>query len=63
MTTHAQQRPLARGTKDPLYPDYTQIVVRVGEETFAAIRERAVRDGTNVSEQIRRLIKRGLEAK
>lgn len=57
-----QKRPVARGSKDPRFPDHTQIVVRFDDETFAQIRDRAIREGTSFGEQIRMLVEWGLEA-
>ncbi|WP_249696470.1 hypothetical protein [Stappia sp. WLB 29] len=62
MSAHTQKRPVARGTKDPRFPDHTQVVVRLDDETFAAVRARAVEEGTSFSEQVRLLIEWGLEA-
>ena len=38
------------------------LVVRLDDETFDTIRERAVKHGTSVAEQIRLLIEWGLES-
>lgn len=62
MMRSTQKRPVARGSKDPRFPEHTQIVVRLDDETFAQIRERAVREGTSFGEQVRTLVEWGLEA-
>lgn len=60
--SHTQKRQPARGVIDPRRAHVTQIVVRLDHETFGQVRARAVREGTSVGEQIRRLIEWGLEA-
>lgn len=59
---HTAKRPLAKGVKDPRFPEHTQIVVRVEDELFAVIRARAERERTSFSEQIRILLEWGLDA-
>lgn len=50
-----------RGSKDKRQPGVTQLVIRLDDETFAQVRDRAVRAGTSVAEQMRLLIEWGLE--
>lgn len=59
--TYHRKHP-GRGAKDPRYPDHTQIIVRIDDETFQEIYDRACREGTSTSEQVRLLIEWGLEA-
>jgi hypothetical protein len=59
---HTRKRPLAKGVKDPRFPDHTQIVVRVEDELFADIRRLAAHQGTSFGEQVRILLEWGLEA-
>lgn len=62
MARHTQKRPVAKGVKDPRFPEHTQIVVRVEDELFEEVRQRAILGGTSFSEQVRILIEWGLEA-
>lgn len=62
MIPHTQKRPVARGAKRPSQPGTSQCVVRLDDETFGQIRERAIREGTSFAEQIRLLVEWGLEA-
>ena len=48
--------------KRPSQPGTSQCVVRLDDETFGQIRERAIREGTSFAEQIRLLVEWGLEA-
>ena len=58
------RRSIAKGSKDPRFPDHTQIVVRIEDETFAEIRALAVAQNTSFGEQVRILLEWGLmEAK
>lgn len=58
---HTQKREVARGTIDPRRPELRQTIVRMDAETFEEIRERAVREKTSFSEQVRLLLEWGLE--
>jgi hypothetical protein len=59
---HTAKRPVAKGVKDPRFPEHTQIVVRVEDELFAEIRARAEQARTSFGEQVRILLEWGLEA-
>lgn len=59
---HTRKRPIARGCRDPRFPGYLGIVVRLDEETFQQVRDLAERRGTSFGEQVRTLIEWGLEA-
>lgn len=59
--THTQRRPVARGVVDPRKPGYRAIIVRVEDELFALVRDRAVKHGTSFGEQVRILLEWGLE--
>jgi hypothetical protein len=52
---------VARGTRDKRHPGYVSTVVRLDEETFAAIRQRAIAQRTSFGEQVRTLLEWGLE--
>lgn len=62
MSAPTKQRPVAKGVKDPRFPEHTQIVVRFDDETFEQIRQRAIANNTFFSEQVRLLVEWGLEA-
>jgi hypothetical protein len=61
-TRHTLKRPIAKGAKDPRFPDHTQIAVRIEDELFAEIRALAVSGAVSLSEQVRILLEWGLEA-
>ncbi len=52
----------ANGSTCPGRDGWKQLVVRLDDETFNEIRERAIRENTSVAQQIRLLIEWGLEA-
>mgnify|MGYP000265306718 CR=1 FL=1 len=60
MTT--QTRPVAKGTRDPRFPEHLQTVSRFEDETFGEIRMRTIAEGTSINEQVRILVEWGLEA-
>lgn len=51
---------VARGYKNPRWPDQTQISIRVEDELFEDIRARASRDNVSLSEELRMLLEWGL---
>lgn len=57
-----QTRPVARGTRDPRFPDHLQTVIRLEDELFEEIRERAITQETSFCEQVRILCEWGLES-
>ena len=60
MRTYAMSK-VARGVPDPRQPSRLQIVVAFDPDTFAEIRERAIRGQTSFAEQVRMLVDWGLE--
>jgi hypothetical protein len=57
-----QTRPVAKGTRDPRFPEHLQTVCRFEDELFAEIRARAISERTSFNEQVRILVEWGLEA-
>lgn len=60
--TRTQTRSVARGSKDSHHPGFVAVVVRLDDETFAEVRDLAVKNGTSFAEQVRTLVEWGLEA-
>ncbi|MCG8506197.1 MAG: hypothetical protein MI755_16455 [Sphingomonadales bacterium] len=56
--THTQKRPVARGVRKDRK---LAVVVAFDEETFDAIRQRAISEGTSFGEQVRTLVEWGLD--
>jgi len=58
----ARRREPARGATSPAYPNVKQILVRLDDETFEQVRQRAIAENTSFNEQVRQLVEWGLEA-
>lgn len=58
---NTQTRSVARGTRDPRFPDHLQTVCRFEDDLFEEIRQRAIRENTSFNEQVRILCEWGLE--
>lgn len=60
---HTQKRPVAKGVVDPKDPTKRWIAIAFDDETFEAVRQKAIAEGTSFAEQVRIFTEWGLEGR